>query len=94
VISSVLDMAGGAATMLAVIQKKSDQNFDELAKTLGKASTINLHVDFLQPGKGTHFIAKAWVLQSGNKITFTRMELFNHSDVLIAAGTGSYMVGN
>ena len=93
VISSVIDMAGGIVAMAAVIQKKSDHTIEQLAKTLGKASTISLHVDYLQPGKGEHFTAKAWALHQGNKIIFTRVEMYNQDTSLIAAGTATYLVG-
>lgn len=93
VISAVLDMAGGTAAMLVGIQKRADQSLEELATLLGRSSTISMHVDYIQPGKGKNFVAKAWVLHSGNKITFARMELYNQESVLIAAGTATYRVG-
>jgi len=93
VISSVLDMAGGAAAMAMAIQKHATDDLAKLASVLGKASTINLNVDFLRPGKGEKFMTKAYVIYSGNKITFTRMELHNQELVLIAAGTAAYMLG-
>jgi uncharacterized protein (TIGR00369 family) len=94
VISAVLDMAGGTAAMLVVLQKNPDKNLEEVTALLGRSSTINMHVDYLTPGKGQHFIAHASVLHSGKKITFTRMELFNHERVLIAAGSAAYRIGN
>jgi uncharacterized protein (TIGR00369 family) len=93
VISSVLDMAGGAAAMIAVIKKYPDLPMEELKNQLGKSTTVNLNINFIRPGKGEHFIAKALVSHSGNKITYTRMELFNHEEVLIATGTGTYLIG-
>lgn len=93
VISSVLDMAGGAAAMISTIQKKSTDNLEKLAAMLSKTGTINLHVDFLRPGKGTQFRIKAWTLHSGNKITFARMEMFNQDGVLISNGSASYLIG-
>lgn len=93
VISSVLDMAGGVAVMLAAIKKREGKTFEELAATLGKSSTINLHIDYIRPGKGESFTAKAYIVHSGNKISFARMELFNEESVLIANGTGTYLVG-
>lgn len=93
VISSVLDMAGGAIAMINAVQKASTQSLAELAATLSKSSTVNLHIEYVRPGKGSHFTAKAWVTHSGNKITFTRMELFNQSAVLIATGSGTYLMG-
>ena len=93
VISAVLDMTGGAAAMLAAIQKRAAKNLDELAALLSKASTISMHVDYIRPGKGNNFLAKAEILHSGNKITFARMELHNQEAKLIAAGTATYMIG-
>lgn len=93
VISSVLDMAGGAAAIVSAVQKLPAHSLDELSAQLGKSSTVNLHVDYLRPGKGEHFVAKSWVLRSGNKITVTRMELFNQDDILIATASGTYLVG-
>jgi uncharacterized protein (TIGR00369 family) len=93
VISTVLDMAGGTAAMLCALQKYPDKSFEELTAKLGKASTINLNINYLRPGKGEHFVAKASVLQSGNKITFARMELFNPSQEVITSATGTYFIG-
>src|SRR5579862_1391226 len=50
VISSVLDMAGGAAAMVAAIQKRPSDDLSQLAAVLSKSSTINLNVDFIRPG--------------------------------------------
>ena len=94
VISSVLDMAGGAAAMIAHAQKYPTHDLLQLAEQLGKAGTINLHVDYLRPGKGKRFTAKAWILRSGNKITVSRMELLNDESVLIASASGTYLVGS
>jgi uncharacterized protein (TIGR00369 family) len=93
VISSVLDMAGGTAAMLSAIRKREGQSLEQLAALLSKASTISLHVDYMQPGKGELFNAKAWVQHAGNKITFTRMELHNQENILIASATATYLIG-
>jgi uncharacterized protein (TIGR00369 family) len=92
VISSVLDMVGGMAVMIGAIYKHPTCNSDEIKKTLSKASTIDLQISFLKPGKGEFFVAKSWITHSGNKITFTRMELFNHEQALIATGSGTYFI--
>jgi uncharacterized protein (TIGR00369 family) len=93
VISSVLDMTGGVAAMVSAVQKHKEKNIEELKSILGKSSTINLHINYLSPGKGEHFIAKGWVLRSGNKICFTRMELHNQDGAMIASGSGTYLIG-
>lgn len=93
VISSVLDMAGGVAAMVAVIQKTSITDVTELASIIGKSSTIDLHVNYIRPGKGEQFVAKARVMHSGRKISFAQMELYNNQSTLIATGTGTYLIG-
>ena len=93
VISSVLDMAGGMAAMVSVIHRQTDQTLEEMANIIGKSSTIDLHINYIRPGKGNHFIAKASVVHTGNKICFARMELCNDESTLIATGTGTYLVG-
>lgn len=93
VISSVIDMAGGVAAMTAAVRKQSHKSREELESILGKASTINLHINYLFPGKGKRFIATSYVMRSGNKITFTRTELHNDENILIATGAGTYLVG-
>lgn len=93
VISSVLDMAGGVAVMIAAVQKRQGKTLEELAAVLGKSSTVNLHIDYIRPGKGEYFTAKSSVIHAGNKISFARMELINHESTLIANGTGTYLIG-
>jgi uncharacterized protein (TIGR00369 family) len=93
VISSVIDMAGGVAAIASTVRKLEEKGITELKNVLGKASTINLHINYLNPGKGEKFIATARILRSGNKICFTQSELHNEVGLLIATGAGTYLVG-
>ena len=93
VISSVLDMAGGAAAMLTYATNNNTLPLEELSAHLSKASTVNLYVDFLRPGKGNAFSVKSSVLRSGKKISVAKMEMRNDADVLIATGSGTYLIG-
>jgi len=93
VISSALDMAGGAAAMIAYMKKHENTDFENLREKLGKAGTVNLHIDYLRPGKGKLFTTKAWILRLGNKIIVSEMELSNEEKVLIARATGTYLIG-
>lgn len=93
VISSVLDMAGGIVIMTNALHKHSDMDEEKAVQILGKCSTIDLQISFLRPGRGEHFTAKAWLQKSGSKIAFTRMELYNDKDELIATGSGTYLQG-
>lgn len=92
VISSVLDMAGGILVMGSIIYKNPNESKQNLAKKLGSTSTIDLNINFLSPGRGTQFTAKAWLIKSGSKIAFTRMELLNQDQELIATGTAIYFM--
>lgn len=92
VISSVLDMAGGVAVMVTTIFKYPEHSVEEMSKMLAKSSTIDLQVSFLRPGRGQHFIAKAFVTHSGNKISFARMDLYDQDELIIATGSATYFV--
>jgi uncharacterized protein (TIGR00369 family) len=58
-----------------------------------KGGTVNLHVEYLKPGRGTRFVASGRILHQGNKIAVVHGELRNELDELIAVGTGTYLVG-
>ena len=92
VISSVLDMAGGMVTMANAIQHYPNHSMEELGDLIGKTSTVDLQISYLRPGKGEVFIAKAWIVKAGKKITFARMELYNQDETLIASGSGTYLL--
>lgn len=92
VISSVLDMAGGMVVMAAAVYKNPHRSIEDMVEILGKCSTIDLQISYLRPGRGEFFLAKAMLLRSGNKISFTRMELLNQDEMLIATGSGTYLL--
>lgn len=93
VISAVLDMTGGTLIMANALSKQPELNEDIVIKTIAKCSTINLEVNFLNPGRGKTFTAEAHLLKSGNKIAFTRIQLHNDEGDLIASGSGTYVQG-
>ena len=94
-ISTALDVTGGAMAMVAAWQRLKEHKVpqSERPKTLAKLGTIDMRVDFLQPGKGKEFTIGATLLRIGNKVAVTRMELKNEQDQLIAVGTGTYLCG-
>lgn len=93
VTASVLDVAGGVMAMAALVGRHVQEPVEELRLRLAKVGTIDLRIDYLRPGKGDEFIASATVLRAGNKVTVTRMELHNDTGHLVAAATGTYLVG-
>jgi uncharacterized protein (TIGR00369 family) len=70
-----------------------EHSLSTLTQPIGRLGTIDLRVDYLRPGYGTEFVASATVMRAGRTVAVTRMELHNEKDVLIAVGTGSYVVG-
>jgi uncharacterized protein (TIGR00369 family) len=94
-ISTALDVTGGAMAMVAAWQRLKENKIpsSERPKTLAKLGTIDMRVDFLQPGKGKEFTIGATLLRIGNKVAVTRMEFKNEEGALIAVGTGTYLCG-
>jgi len=93
VISSVLDAAGGMNAAASVLPKMVGCSRSELETVLTRMGTIDLRVDYLRPGRGEYFTAHSAIMRAGNKVAVTRMEFHNDRNVLIAVGTGTYLVG-
>lgn len=93
VISAVLDTTGGLTASLGVLRKMAGQTAEEIGKRLTKIGTIDLRIDYLRPGKGKYFVATGSIMRAGRRVSVTRMELYNDQNVLIAVGTGTYIVG-
>ena len=93
VISSVLDATGGMMASAGVLQRLETESPDEIQQALARVGTIDLRVDYLRPGRGKRFYATGSLMRAGNKVAVTRMELHNDQGLLIAVGTGTYLVG-
>jgi len=93
VTATALDVVGGAMAAVGMMSKYPNADEEELAARLARIGTIDLRVDYVRPGKGESFYAKARLLRSGSKVAVVRMELHNEEDTLIALGTGTYMMG-
>jgi uncharacterized protein (TIGR00369 family) len=90
VISAVLDVAAGFAIHLAVLRQRSEHTQDSHFPSIG---TIDLHVDFLRPGRGSYFIATGRVVRLGNRVAVAHTDLVNDTGEQIATGGAAYMVG-
>jgi uncharacterized protein (TIGR00369 family) len=93
VISTVLDAVGGltaSASLVARAEGRSEAAVDEMLAGVG---TIDLRVDYLRPGRGRQFAATGRIMRSGRKVAVVRMEMHTGDDLLVAVGTGTYMVG-
>jgi len=93
VISAVLDATGGMTITASAMERMQGLSHEEIARRLSRMGTIDIRIDYLRPGKGTRFTSTGTIMRAGNKVAVTRMELRNQDDVLIAVGTGAYMIG-
>lgn len=92
-IATVLDVCGGAMTLISAYERYHELPDTQRMAHLSKLGTIDLRIDYLRPGHGKHFNATASLLRSGNKVAVVRSELHNEAGVLIAVGTGTYLFG-
>ena len=93
VISCLLDVIGGIVAFVDVVDRRNIDTHQAKLDQFSRMGTIDIRIDYLRPGFGTRFVASAYVLRTGNKVAVTRMELHNNEDILIAVGTGAYVVG-
>lgn len=92
VISAVLDAMGGLALMVAIGEKHADESTEQVLHRFARMGTIDLRVDFLRQGIGSHFVATAEVTRLGGRVGSTQMRLLNQDSLLIATGAAAYMV--
>jgi uncharacterized protein (TIGR00369 family) len=92
VISAVLDATAGFALMLALAEKHSDEDADQVMLRFGKMGTVDLRIDYLRPGLGKHFNASANVIRLGGRIASTQMRLESDDGKLVATGAGAYVI--
>jgi uncharacterized protein (TIGR00369 family) len=93
VISAVLDATGGLSVSVSLLEKLQGEPVEEIEKRMARIGTIDLRVDYLRPGRGKAFRAVSAIMRTGRKVAVTRMELHNDERVLVAVGTGTYIVG-
>lgn len=73
VISTAMDAAGGVAG-ITTLSGKEDQ-----------IATVNMHIDYLQPGKPEDIIVKGHIVGNGNSLIFTQMTTHHEGDDKILA---------
>lgn len=92
VISATLDAAGGLAVMAAIGARHMDETPEQRLGRFGKLGTIDLRVDYLRPGVGAWFTARAEVLRLGSRVASTRMEFCAADGGLLSVGAAAYIV--
>ena len=92
VISAGLDAMGGLALMAALGARHMDDSPAQRLQRFARMGTIDLRVDYLRPGIGSHFTLRGEVLRLGSRVGSTRMEFFGPDGVLMSTGAGAYIV--
>ncbi|MNV59855.1 hypothetical protein D3C71_1523000 [compost metagenome] len=92
VISAGLDAMGGLAVMAAIGAKHMDEAPEQRLHRFAKLGTIDLRIDYLRPGIGSHFELRAHVLRLGSRVASTRMEFLGPDGQIMSAGAAAYIV--
>ena len=92
VIATVLDTLGGMAAMAALGARHMDEPPHKRIERFAKLGTIDLRVDYLRPGIGDWFDARAEVLRLGSRVASTRMEFRGADGKLLSTGAAAYIV--
>ena len=92
VISAGLDAMGGLAVMAAIGARHLDEPVEKRLARFTRLGTIDLRVDYLRPGIGSHFALHAQVLRLGSRVASTRMEFFGADGTLLSTGAAAYIV--
>ena len=92
VISAALDAMGALAVMAAIGARHMHETPEQRLHRFGKLGTIDLRVDYLRPGIGSHFTLRAEVLRLGSRVASTRMEFFGVDGQLLSTAAAAYIV--
>ena len=92
VISAALDAMGALAVMAAIGARHMHESPEQRLHRFGKLGTIDLRVDYLRPGVGSHFTLRAEVLRLGSRVASTRMEFFGADGQLMSSAAAAYIV--
>ncbi|WP_288419064.1 thioesterase family protein [uncultured Acinetobacter sp.] len=90
VAATLLDSIGGIVAMAEVYKRTEAADMPEAIKKVSRLATVDMRVDYLAPGRGKFFIARAETLRFGRKGCTMRMTMFNHEQTPIATAIASY----
>ncbi|WP_313075655.1 thioesterase family protein [Melaminivora sp.] len=92
VISAALDAMGGLAVMAAIGARHMDEAPPARLQRFSRLGTIDLRIDYLRAGIGSHFLLRAQVLRLGSRVANTRIEFLSAQGELLATGAAAYIV--
>ena len=92
VISACIDTMGAVACFVALGARHMDEPVARRLERFQKLGTIDLRVDYLRPGLGTHFNIRAEAIRVGSRVGNARIEFTSADGVLVSTGTGAYIM--
>ncbi len=92
VFSAAVDVTGALAVMAAISARHIDETHAQLAERFSKLGTIDLHIDYLRPGQGEHFLFRAELLRLGSRVATARTDVLAADGKMLATGTTAYIV--
>ncbi|NIE95922.1 thioesterase family protein [Acinetobacter sp. C26M] len=90
VAATILDSIGGVVAMEQLYRRATPEDLPDTIKKVSRLATVDMRVDYLAPGRGKHFIARAETLRLGRKGCTMRMTMVNDEDKAIATAIASY----
>jgi uncharacterized protein (TIGR00369 family) len=90
VAATILDSIGGITAMGELYKKATPEDFPEISQKVSKLATVDIRVDYLAPGRGEYFTARAETLRLGHKGCTMRMTMLNNEAKPIATAIASY----
>lgn len=93
VISATLDATAGLVAYSSLAADGLGTSREERLARFSRVGTIDMRVDFLRPGRGSHFIASARTLRKGSRVAVIHTEMHDENGEMIASGTCTYVVG-
>lgn len=92
VISACIDTIGAVACFVALGARHMDEPVAKRLDRFQKLGTIDLRVDYLRPGLGTHFHIRAEAIRVGSRVGNARIEFTAADGLLVSTGTGAYIM--
>ena len=90
VAATMLDSIGGVVAMEQLYRRATPEDLPDTIKKVSRLATVDMRVDYLAPGRGKYFIARAETLRLGRKGCTMRMTMVNDDDKPIATAIASY----
>jgi uncharacterized protein (TIGR00369 family) len=90
VAATILDSVGGIVAMGELYKRTEPEQLPDTIKKVTRLATVDMRVDYLAPGRGKFFVARAETLRLGRKGCTMRMTLVNDEDKAIATAIASY----